>query len=170
MSAMVRGMTYPSTLIFVDLPSDDPSATGEFYAKVFGWTNEGRPHGIFHRLVPGQNFQLDDGSQSPIGNLHIGIYNVNNARPHPNADGVGPRELNRDKRGIRMWVLVSDDDDQNAILDRAVKEGAKELWRDHFWAEFNGFNCAFEDPWGNHIIMWTKGGDSPKIPEGWTNE
>ena len=42
--------------------------------------------------------------------------------------------------------------------------------RDHYWAEFNGFNAAFTDPWGNTFVLWVKGGDSPQIPEGWTNE
>ena len=35
-------MAYPNTLIFVDLASDEPEAAGEFYARVFGWKNEGR--------------------------------------------------------------------------------------------------------------------------------
>ena len=33
-------MTYPNTLIFVDFPSDDPEASGRFYAEVFGWEVE----------------------------------------------------------------------------------------------------------------------------------
>ena len=49
-------MSYPNTLIFVDLASDDPQAAGEFYAKVFGWQNDARPAGVFHRMVPGQHF------------------------------------------------------------------------------------------------------------------
>ena len=36
-------MTYPNTLIFVDFPSDDPEASGKFYAEVFGWEVEPRP-------------------------------------------------------------------------------------------------------------------------------
>ena len=44
------------------------------------------------------------------------------------------------------------------------------LWRDHYWAEFNGFNAAFMDPWGNTFVLWVKGGDDPQIPEGWTRE
>ena len=38
------------------------------------------------------------------------------------------------------------------------------------WAEFNGFSNAFKDPWGNTLILWTKGGDNPQILEGWTSE
>src|SRR5690606_35898208 len=70
----------------------------------------------------------------------------------------------------RVWVLISDDDSIDRVLDEAVSRGATELWRDHFWAEFNGFNAAFVDPWGNTFVLWVKGGDSPSIPEGFTDE
>ena len=69
-----------------------------------------------------------------------------------------------------MWILVSPDDSADRILDTALSLGATELWRDHYWSEFNGFNCAFEDPWGNTFILWTQGGDDPQVPEGWTSE
>jgi catechol 2,3-dioxygenase-like lactoylglutathione lyase family enzyme len=163
-------MTYPNTLIFVDFPSDDPEASGRFYADVFGWEVEPRPAGVFHRIVPGQHFQLDDGTEGPTGNLHMGIYNVNNARPHPAPDGVEPRSVTRDGRTARVWVLVSDDDSQERILQTAERLGATILWRNHYWKEFNGFNSAFQDPWGNTLVLWTKGGDDPAIPAGWTNE
>ncbi|ODU20108.1 MAG: glyoxalase [Sphingomonas sp. SCN 67-18] len=163
-------MTYPNTLIFVDLASDDPEATGKFYADVFGWTNEGRPAGSYHRLVPGRNFLTSDGNEGPTGNLHIGIFNSANQRPHPNADSVGPRPLARGGAKARIWVLVSDDDSAEAILERATSRGATELWRNHYWKEFNGYNAAFEDPWGNEIVMWIKAGPEPKIPEDFTRE
>ena len=163
-------MAYPNTLIFVDLASDDPSAAGKFYAEVFGWTNEGRPDGVFHRLVPGQNFVNPDGSQSEIGNLHIGIFDAKNARPHPNPDGVEPRVLADHGRKARIWVLVSDDDDYNRILDKAVELGAELMWRDHYWKEFNGYNHAFRDPWGNEIVLWGKAGENPDVPADYTRE
>ena len=162
--------SYPNTLIFVDLPSDDPAATARFYADVFGWVAEGRPEGEFHRCVPGQNFLLSDGTQSTVGNLHLGIYNVNNARPHPDPAGVEPRTLSRAGRSARTWILVSDDDNMHRILDKALELGAKELWRNHYWKEFNGYSVAFEDPWGNDIILWVKGGDEPQIPSDYTRE
>lgn len=163
-------MTQPNTLIFVDFPSDDPAASADFYAEVFGWEVEGRPTGVYHRCVPGGHFPLDDGSPSPIGNLHLGIYDVNNARPHPDGAGVEPRTLSRSGRTMRTWILVGDDDNEDRILDTAERLGATVLWRHHYWAEFNGFNGAFEDPWGNTIILWTKGGDDPKLAEGFTGE
>lgn len=162
-------MTYPNTLIFVDLPSTDPEASGRFYNEVFGWEVEPRPAGVFHRIVPGQNF-LVDGEQGPTGNLHMGIFNVANARPHPNPEGADPRELSTGGHSARIWILVSDDDDSDAIMDRAAERGAQELWRHHYWKEFNGFNSAFQDPWGNTFVLWTKGGDDPQVPEGWTRE
>jgi predicted enzyme related to lactoylglutathione lyase len=146
-------------------------ASAEFYAAVFGWEVEPRPEGVFHRIVPGQNFTIDDdGTQGPTGNLHMGIFNVANARPHPDPAGVEPRRLATDGRSTRTWILVSDDDSIERILDEAVKRGATELWREHYWAEFNGFCGAFQDPWGNEFVMWVKGGENPQIPEGWTNE
>jgi catechol 2,3-dioxygenase-like lactoylglutathione lyase family enzyme len=160
----------PNTLIFVDFPSDDVEACAAFYRDVFGWEVEGRPTGVFHRGVPGGHFPLEDGTDSPIGNLHVGFGDVRNLRPHPDPAGVEPRHLSRDGRGVRVWILVSDDDDEDAILDRATKLGAKELWRHHYWAEFNGHNGAFEDPWGSTVVLWTKGGPEPTIPAGHTSE
>ena len=63
-----------NTLIFVDLASDDPAAAGRFYAEVFGWEDDPRPEGVYHRMVPGGFFKHKDGSDSQIGNLHLGIF------------------------------------------------------------------------------------------------
>lgn len=164
-------MSDPNTLIFVDLASDDPEATGTFYAEVFGWTNEGRPAGVYHRLVPGGYFRNKDGSDSAIGNLHIGIFNSANARPHPVPEGAGARPLARgDGHKARIWLLIGDDDSADRILAAAEERGAKVLWRNHYWQEFNGYNWAFEDPWGNEIILWGKAGEAPQVPETFTRE
>ena len=163
-------MGKPNTLIFVDIPSDDTVAAAEFYHRVFGWEVEGRPEGVFHRVVPGGFFPGPDGSDSEVGNLHLGIYHVANARPHPDPAGVEPRHLSRDGRTLRLWVLVSDDDSEDAILDRAAANGTTVLWRHHYWKEFNGFNGAFLDPWGTTVVLWTKGGDNPELPPGYTGE
>lgn len=163
-------MTYPNTLIFVDLASDDPAAAGQFYADVFGWQNDARPYGIFHRMVPGQNFLKSDGTPSEIGNLHLGIFDAKNARPHPDRDGVEPRTLARSGRKARIWILVSADDTPERILSAAEQRGAKILWRNHYWKEFNGYNHAFEDPWGNEIVLWGKAGTNPAIPANYTRE
>ena len=163
-------MSKPNTLIFVDLTSDDPAAAGEFYADVFGWENDPRPYGVFHRMVPGGNMYDSSGNETTIGNFHLGIHKANNTRPHPNNDGGAPREIAGPGRKARVWILVSDDDSMEDILERAVSKGAKVLWKDHFWYEFNGFNSAFEDPWGNEIILWGKGGAEPEIPAHFTTE
>lgn len=163
-------MTTPNTLIFVDLPSDNPQSSAEFYAQVFGWEVEGRPANVFHRAVPGGQFKNPDGSDSEVGNLHLGIFNVFNARPNPDMNGVAPRELSRGGRSPRVWILISDDDTEDRILDTAEELGATILWRHHYWKEFNGFSGAFIDPWGNTLIAWTKGGDNPIIGEGMTHE
>jgi predicted enzyme related to lactoylglutathione lyase len=163
-------MAHPHTLIFVDLASDDPDAAGRFYAEVFGWRDDARPAGLYHRMVPGGNFRNGDGTESEVGNLHLGIFKAGNARPHPEPAGVEPRSLSHGARKPRVWILVSDDEPVGAILDRAVARGANILWRDHYWSEFNGFNHAFEDPWGNEIILWGKAGPDPVVPEGFTRE
>jgi predicted enzyme related to lactoylglutathione lyase len=163
-------MTTPNTLIFVDLASDDPVKAGAFYAKVFGWQDDHRPTGVFHRLVPGGQFKNPDGGDSEIGNLHLGIFNAHNARPHPDPEGEAPRHLAVDGRRARVWILVGEGQSEDAILEKAEALGATVLWRKHYWKEFNGFNSAFRDPWGNEIILWVKGGADPKIPAGYTQE
>jgi catechol 2,3-dioxygenase-like lactoylglutathione lyase family enzyme len=163
-------MAYPNTLIFVDLAADDPAAAGQFYARVFGWQDDSRPQGVYHRMVPGGYFRHKDGSDSTIGNLHIGIFRAENVRPHPDPDGAEPRSLSQSGRKPRLWVLVSEDDSVDRIVSTAIDLGATLLWRDHYWAEFNGFNHAFRDPWGNEIVLWVKGGDSPRIPPSFTRE
>jgi len=160
----------PNTLIFVDMPSEDPAAAGRFYAEVFGWRDDEKPAGVYHRMVPGGMFANPDGSDSAIGNLHLGIFKADNARPHPEADGVPPRELSTEGRKPRIWVLISDDDTPERILSAAEARGATILWRNHFWSTFNGLNHAFRDPWGNEIILWGKAGDPPVIPAGYTRE
>jgi predicted enzyme related to lactoylglutathione lyase len=163
-------VTKPNTLIFVDLASDDPNAAGRFYAEVFGWEDDARMGGLYHRMVPGGNFKNPDGTDSEIGNLHLGIFDAADVRPHPVAGGIEPRTLSREGRKARIWVLISDDDSAERILSTAERLGAEILWRDHYWAEFNGLNHAFRDPWGNEILLWGKAGKPPVIPDGFTRE
>lgn len=159
-----------NTLIFVDLASDDPDAAGRFYAEVFGWENDARPQGVYHRMVPGGFFKHKDGSDSAIGNLHLGIFDAKNARPHPDPAGVEPRAIAGAGRKPRIWVLIGDDDTPERILSAAEERGATILWRNHYWQEFNGYNHAFADPWGNEIILWGKAGENPDIPADYTRE
>ncbi|MXO65008.1 VOC family protein [Altericroceibacterium endophyticum] len=159
-----------NSLIFVDLPSDDPSAAGKFYAEVLGWENDPRPEGVFHRMVPGGFFKNKDGSDSQIGNLHLGINDAANMRPHPDPAPQAPFKLATDGRKPRVWILLDDDEKPEDVLKRAEDRGATILWRKHYWAEFNGLNHAFADPWGNEIILWEKGGDSPDVPADYTRE
>lgn len=163
-------MTSPNTLIFVDLASDDPAAAGRFYNEVFGWRDDDRPKGLYHRMVPGGFFRKSDGTDSEIGNLHLGIFKAANARPHPDNKGVEPRELSQSGRKPRIWILVGDGQSVDDIMARAVERGASVLWRNHYWKEFNGYNHAFSDPWGNEIILWVKAGENPTIPSNFTRE
>ena len=175
-------MAYPNILVFVDFPVDDVEAASEFYRKVFGWEVETRIPGVFNRIVPGGHFKNEDGSASEIGNLHMGISLAANSRPHPDPAPQEPTRMHDGGRTTKAWILVSDDDSMERILDTAVEMGGTELWRKHFWTEFGGANASFLDPWGNQINLWQhlEGvevdedthqviGDTP-LPEGWTIE
>ena len=175
-------MTYPNALVFIDFPVTDVDAGNEFYSTVFGWEVEERIPGIFHRIVPGQNFKVDDGSQGPTGNLHMGISYCGNVRPHPDNAPQEPTTMNPGGRATRAWILVSEDDSFERILEAAVKMGATELWRNHFWTEFGGANASFLDPWGNQLMLWQHLPDAEQdeethqvvgdytVPDGWTVE
>ena len=174
-------MSYPNALVFVDFPVSDVDAANTFYSEVFGWEVEERIPGVFHRIVPGQNFKLDDGTQGPTGNLHMGISNAANMRPHPNPEPPAPHEVTSG-RATRAWILISEDDSFDGILERAAARGGEILWRDHFWTEFGGANASFLDPWGNQLMLWQHldGAEQDEethqvvgewsVPDGWTVE
>ena len=119
-------MPYPNTLVFIDFPTDDVDAANAFYSEVFNWEIEERIPGIFHRIVPGQNFKVDDGSQGPTGNLHMGISNAANVRPHPAPEPSEPTYLKPGGRAIRAWILVSEDDSFDRILEAADRLGGRD--------------------------------------------
>ena len=77
--------------------------------------------------IPGGFFKHKDGSDSQIGNLHLGIFDAANARPHPEPAGVGPRDLVVHGRKARIWILIGDDDSAERILGKAESLGAKTL-------------------------------------------
>src|SRR6266498_3393722 len=99
-----RGAAVTNTLIFVDVPADDPDAAARFYEEVMGWEVEGRPAGVFHRIVPGGEFLLDDGTPSGVGNLHLGIYSTREPRPDPNPP-IPPEEPSGRIDGSRFVVV-----------------------------------------------------------------
>ena len=163
-------MTYPNTLIFVDFPSTEPTASAAFYEAVFGGRSNLAPRTSSTASCPARTSRSTTGrrarpatctwasSTSPTP-VRIPIRRVSN-----------PATVATDGHSARVWILVSEDDSIERILTEATSRGATLLWKDHYWAEFNGFNAAFLDPWGNTFVLWTKGGDNPEIPEGWTNE
>lgn len=163
-------MARPNTLIFVDMPTDDPAAAARFYEAVLGWADDARSTPLFHRLIPGGCFRNPDGSESQVGNLQVGVYKAANARPHPDPEGAPPRYIAPDGRRPRVWVLVGEGQSEAEILDRAVRHGARIVWRDHYWKEFNGYNSCFRDPWGNEIVLWTRAGANPEVPPRFTRE
>ena len=153
----------PNTLIFVDFPSADIEATAEFYRQVMGWEVEGRPAGIFHRIVPGGEFPLEDGTPSGVGHLHLGIYSTAEPRPDPNPPSSPRASGAAASAAPRVYVLVDDRAEQNRILATAERLGATVLWRDRYWREFDGWHGSFRDPWGTQIILWTKPADDSDV-------
>jgi predicted enzyme related to lactoylglutathione lyase len=152
------------------MPSDDPDAASRFYAKVFGWTDDARLPGMFHRLNPGGRIRDPEGRETEVANLQFGASNVHNRRPHPEPAGPKPRTLAGAGQKPRIWVLVGEGQSEAMILDTAVKLGGKVLWCNHFWAEFNGYCCSFADPWGNEFVLWSRGGPGAKALPGYTQE
>ena len=90
--------------------------------------------------------------------------------------------MNPGGRATRAWIMVSEDDSFERILDTAVRLGGTELWRNHFWTEFGGANASFIDPWGNQFMLWQHLPDAEtdddthqvvgefSVPDGWTVE
>ena len=152
------------------MPSDDPAAASRFYAKVFGWTDDARLPGVFHRLNPGGCIRGPDGVETKVANLHFGASKASNRRPHPDTAGPEPRNLAGAGQKPRIWVLVGEGQSEAVMLDTAVKLGGKVLWRNHFWAAFNGYCCSFADPWGNEFVLWSRGGPGAKALPGYTQE
>ena len=132
-------------------------------ARSSAGTVEPRPDGVFYRIVPGGYFPSSTTApDAEVGNLHLGIFDAGQRPPAPRSGrrratarrqrlGAGARLDPRRRRRQRGPTSSK----------RAEANGATILWRDHYWAEFNGYNGAFLDPWGNTIILWSKGGDDP---------
>lgn len=124
-----------NTLVFVDLPVDDPVAAQKFYETLFGWTINPRPVGEFHQIVPGEG-------------LHLGLFSTQSQIPDPNPKATPSRQ------GLQPRTYILVDDAPQAYLDKAIELGATKLWDEGWWDEFNGYHASFLDPWGNQMVMW----------------
>ena len=86
-------MTYPNILVFVDFPTTDVNAARRTTPR----SSTGKSR-IASRTRspdrPGQNFLKGDGTQSEIGNLHMGVSHAANARPHPDPNPTEPTHMN----------------------------------------------------------------------------
>ena len=130
-------MAHPNTLVFIDIPVDDVDAANTFYSEVFNWVVEERIPGVFHRIVPGGNYKNEDGSPSEIGNLHMGLSNAANVRPHPDGSPQEPTFLKGEGRAIRAWILISEDDSFERIIDAARER--LDLPEDAFFVNIDRF-------------------------------
>ena len=170
-TATFAPMTGPNTLIFVDLPSDDPEASGTVLRRSLRLGGR-RPPG---RCVPPHRARRPLPARATAHRRRSATSTwASTTSPTPARTPTRPASsrgaVSDQGRTARVWILVSDDDSDERILDTAVGLGATELWRHHYWAEFNGFNSAFLDPWGNTLDAVDQGRRRPVVPEGWTRE
>src|SRR5258706_15989557 len=116
---------------------------------------EPHPGGIFHLLKPG-------GARQPgTPYTNMGVYSLAEPRPDERTDAAGDL---RDRTRPRVYIGNPSRAEQNRILDEAESRGATVLWRDRYWAEFEGFHGAFRDPWGNEIVLWAVATSTDEIP------
>jgi predicted enzyme related to lactoylglutathione lyase len=163
-------MTQPNTLVFIDWPSTDAAAAGDFYAAVLGWDHDRRIYGSFARLVPGGKARNPDGSLSEVNNLHLGIYQEDKPAPSPQIEVNADRPINGGGANARIFVMVSPDDSVDRILGEAEARGAKILWRNHHWKEFKGVCHSFRDPWGTQIVLWNYVAPDAVLPDHFTSD
>ncbi|MEQ8692452.1 MAG: hypothetical protein RIC89_16675 [Pseudomonadales bacterium] len=163
-------MTYPNTLIFVDWPSSDANAAGDFYAAVLRWEHDPRIYNSFARLVPGGKAKNPDGSLSDVNNLHLGIHQVDKPSPSPQVAVNETYPPTNDGANARFFVVVSPDDSVERILGEAENRGANILWRNHHWKEFKGVCHSFRDPWGTQIVLWNYVSPDAVMPDYFTSD
>ncbi len=125
----------PNSLIFVDLPTEDPEAAAGFYRELFGWRIDGRPPGVFHEIVPSKG-------------VHLGLFCEAHQVPDPAPKSPRPRS------GLQTRTYIQVDAPPAEYLNQAILLGATALWEQTWWEEFRGWHASFLDPWGNQIIMW----------------
>ena len=175
-------MTYPNTLVFVDYPSDDVNVARAFYARglQLGSRRSHRGHVCPHRS--GTELQARRRDARPDRQPAHGPVQRCRCTASPAERPRRPDRVEVGRGGIRAWILVSDDDSVDRILEAAERLGGTVLWRDHFWTEFGGANASFIDPWGNQLMLWQHlpGAETDddthqvvgefSLPQGWTYE
>ena len=130
---------------------------------------EPRPADVFYRAVPGGHFPLDDGTDSPIGNLHLGVFDSANARPHPDPAGVEPRDVSREGHTARTWVLV-DDNDSRTASSTPPSASAPPSCGATTTGPSSTATTARSSTRGATRYPVAKGGDKPQLPAGYTGE
>jgi len=125
-------------LAWMDVISTDIDRTLDYYAAMFGWTNEQLPldHGEGYRVVR-------SGSVIVAG-----------------AEQVAPeRELEP------VWTLMIENDDARPLIDAAVAAGATETFELAPMLDL-GRIAMVRDPWGATLGVWEPGTYRPSaVPE-----
>ena len=116
-------------IVHVEIPSSDPKAAGEFYAKVFGWQVAAPPGMEFYPM-----FQAPGG---PGG----GFTTVGDGMPG-------------ETRATGEVLIYLDSADIEADLQRISANGGQTLVSKTEIPE-NGWFAIFRDPFGNKIALYT---------------
>jgi hypothetical protein len=159
----------PNTLIFVDLPSDDPAAAARFYAEVFGWQNDEKPAGVYHRMVPGGQFP-NPMAPTARSATSIWAFSMRPMRaPIPTAPGSNPAPCQDGPQAAHL------DPDQRR-RQRRTHSGRRHAARGKgtvaqpLLVDLQRLQPRLQDPWGNEIVLWGKAGPEPKVPADFTRE
>ena len=147
-------MTVHNTLIFVDFPVHRPGHRRRLLQRGL---RLGRRAAAGRRLLPHGSLAASSRSTtarpSPIGNLHMGIYDPANARPHPDPAGVEPRETSAGRDAPRAPGSSWTDDDNggpdHGHRSQARRHGA--VATPLLGGVQRCFNGAFVGPVGQHV-------------------
>jgi predicted enzyme related to lactoylglutathione lyase len=126
--------------VWVDLSSQDPAASRDFYAKVFGWKIEVNP-----------DPQYGGYAMAQVGGK--------------NAAGIGPK---MQPQQPTAWSLYIGSDDADAIAKRVESAGGKVV-APPFDVGPQGRMAAFQDPVGAVISIWQPKAMSADFPSGQAN-
>jgi predicted enzyme related to lactoylglutathione lyase len=117
------------SIVHVEIPTQDPEASNQFYSELFGWTHKFFPELDYHR------FYTDEGP----GGGYVGL------------DSVFAKEAGHESHQVRISVLT---DDIEGTLAKAEKLGAKTV-KPRTEIPDMGWYAIFADPEGNYIGLFT---------------
>ena len=124
-----------------------PHELADWWAEALGWPVEPQDEAFIQRMVDAGHASADDTVRhrgALVWRAGAALNSPDPGRPRLLFQSVpeGKTVKNRLHLDVRVGA-----ERREAEVARLLGLGATELWRDHFWKEFNGFNHAFSDPW-----------------------